>query len=104
MRLISKLRRLLFDPDTLSPPPGFAPGPTDVSLAGRGCVEITGCKGIELYEERRIRLRVKEGILSVSGSDLTLKTYHGKNIAVCGRIDAVCFEDPDAQNGGEADV
>ena len=92
MRYVDKLKALFFDPSFLSAPPGTALGPTDVTITGRGCVEIVGCKGIEAYEETRISLRVKEGVLSVCGEGLSLKTYRQNRIAVCGRIDLVRFD------------
>ena len=93
MRLTERLKKLLFDPAVLSPPPGGKGCPTDISLIGRGCVEVSGCKGIAAYGAQQISLFVKEGILSVHGSDLTLKTYRGGCIAVCGQIDSIDFSD-----------
>ena len=81
------------DPSGLTIPRAGFIGPTDITLSGRDCIEIVGCKGLTLYENCRISVAIKEGVLTVRGEDLSLKTYCGAQIAVCGRIAGVDFED-----------
>ncbi len=79
------------DPQKLTIPGGMPGGPTAISLEGQSYVEIDGCEGLTVYEEGEICMRVKEGILRITGKTLSLKIYYGKRIAICGCIETVEF-------------
>ena len=74
-------------------PEGTRGGPTEITLCGRRQIEIALCKGICAYGRDRISVYVKEGRLTVTGENLTLKTYRDRRIAVTGKIGQVLFED-----------
>ena len=97
--LLTGLKRWYVDPQSLTPPPGAGSGRTETVLSGRDLIEIDGCRGLEIYREDEIAVRIKEGILSVRGQNLELKIYRGSRIAVIGRIDAAIFSGG-KENGG----
>ncbi|MBP3321343.1 MAG: YabP/YqfC family sporulation protein [Clostridia bacterium] len=90
--VFKKLKKWYTDPQTLGLPAGEAGTPTEAILSGRDLVEISGCKGLTVYTEEQIAMRVKEGELSVYGEDLELKLYRGAHIAIMGRIDGIRLE------------
>ena len=91
--MLEKLKKQIFDPSSLCPPPGSRFGQTDISLCGRMLLEIDGCYGLTEYSACKISVRIKEGILSVLGKELSLKTYSGARIAVGGSSEEIRFEE-----------
>ena len=95
--LFRHLKRILTDPQALTPPAGTVLGGTEIVLCGRDFIEIEGCKGLTAYTEEKICMLVKEGVLCISGQQLSLKIYRGAHIAICGKITGVLFEDACAE-------
>lgn len=71
--MLEKLKKQIFDPSSLCPPPSSRFGQTDISLCGRMLLEIDGCYGLTEYSACKISVRIKEGILSILGKELSLK-------------------------------
>ena len=67
MRLRARLKKAFMNPSGFTLPQSGAIGPTDVTLSGRNSVEIVGCKALTAYEDCKISVAVKEGILTVYG-------------------------------------
>lgn len=99
MNLKDRIKARLIDPLRLSVPEGTAAGPTDLSLYGRGCVEIEGCVSITEYKEDAITVTVKEGPVSICGTGLCLRAYGKGRIAICGKIERIVLDGKEgAQN------
>ena len=89
--LLARFKKWYTDPQSLTPPAGGQNGRTEIVLEGRALVELDGCRGLTVYKEDEIAMRVKEGVLSVRGESLELKLYRGTRIAVMGKIDSLSF-------------
>ncbi len=98
--LFGLLKRWYVDPQSLTPPAGGCSGRTEILLSGRDLVELDGCKGLTVYKEDEISMKIREGVLSVCGKDLELKIYRGAHIAVMGKIERILFlEEPTGKGG-----
>ena len=91
--LFRHLKKMLTDPQSLTPPAGTVFSGTEIVLCGRDFIEIEGCRGLTAYTEEQICMLVKEGALCISGQQLSLKIYRDAHIAICGKITGVLFEE-----------
>ena len=87
---MSKRKRFL--PSSLGFPDTLIDG-TDINIISNKEVTLDGCKGILVYENDEIRLRLKKGVVCIHGEELTLKTFFGSYISVRGNILSVSFEE-----------
>lgn len=63
---------------------------------GRVCVLVEGQYGVVELEEERIRLRTRDGVLSVAGNTLCLKELSADAAMITGeRIDLAAYEKPE---------
>lgn len=68
---------------------------TNIALCGREFLELDGCMSLLVYLPEKISMRVKEGVLTVEGAQLSLKVYHGNHIAIVGKIRELNFQEED---------
>lgn len=64
-----------------------------VNLIGNIEVRIDNHKGIRQYEEERIIVNCREGVLVVEGKELTLKSISQDELCIAGAIEGVRFAD-----------
>ncbi len=77
---------------TLGLPPEMLPLSSAVTLTS-GCEAlVTGCRRIKEYDGGRVALSLCDCELTVTGEGLTMKTYFGNQILICGRITGVNYE------------
>lgn len=59
----------------------------------RSSAEITvcGCKKVLHYAPENVRLQLSDGIMEITGEDLTAATYFGQEIKLSGRIYGIRF-------------
>lgn len=65
----------------------------DIHIEGTHEVSVEGCCGILEYQRDRVVLRLKNRTVSVSGQDLTMRSFYGSHILIRGKICSVCFEE-----------
>lgn len=65
----------------------------DIHIEGTHVVSVEGCAGILEYERESVVLRLKHRTVRVSGKDLTMRSFFGSHIIICGTISSVCFEE-----------
>lgn len=66
---------------------------SEVSVVNKDEVTVEQCRGILLYENEEIRLKLPKFVLGVHGSALTLKSYYGTHVTIKGNIDSLVFDD-----------
>ena len=79
-----RLSRLLGIPSDAIGADGFM-----AEWRGRGSVTVRGCRKILSYEMTEIRLRTRDGDVTVTGNGLTCFSYFYGAIGIEGRIDSV---------------
>lgn len=62
-----------------------------VTFIGNLQVNIENHKGIIEYSDDNIRIKIKDGILKVSGMDLAIKTIVTEEIIISGKIASIDF-------------
>jgi len=62
-----------------------------VTFIGNLQVNIENHKGIVEYSDDNIRIKIKDGILKVSGMDLVIKTIVTEEIIISGKIASIDF-------------
>lgn len=81
--------QMVFSPegynDSLSLPPELG-GPSQIILTLGKTVFLSGCKGLVGYHPDHITLSMTDGIVTVYGKDLKLKTFSESQLAVIGNI------------------
>ena len=70
-------------------------GVSSVSLSRRGGALIGGCRSILGYSDSAVTLRLCDGILTVTGKHLTMRSYGGGDMTIDGMIDSVTFSEGD---------
>ena len=60
-----------------------------LTLIGNKQVYLENHKGIVEYEERRIRVRTKSGILVISGENLVIKNLYAAELYIEGDIESL---------------
>ncbi len=63
-----------------------------LSILGERELSLIPCRRVLLYEEDAIRIETVGCVVSVKGEGLSLKAYHGKEMRISGRLDAVSIE------------
>ena len=58
----------------------------------RSCTMIYGCLGVLEYAPETVKVAVRGGTVTVSGSSLTLECFLGKDMKIKGKIDHVGLE------------
>lgn len=71
--------------DGLQLPPGFG-GPSQIVLSGRKSVCLDGCNGLICYHPDHITLSLIDGIVTVYGKNLSMKTFSQNQLAISGDI------------------
>ena len=66
-------------------------GTTKITIEGNFKIFIESYKGLLEYEKDKIRIKTAEREISVSGSELEIKTLTDEDILIEGRIAGVCF-------------
>ena len=64
-----------------------------ISTDGRCRVILSGCRELLTYTENTVRMRCEQGILSVTGTGLSLRAFHGNRMLVEGKWTSVSWED-----------
>ncbi len=64
-----------------------------LELRGRSSLAVGGCRGIIEYSPSIIRLRLRDGKLTVTGESLTCDSYTGGEVLISGRVNIMEFED-----------
>ena len=62
-------------------------------IKGREEVEITGCRGILEYDEKKVVVKTCGDVFTVWGKGLILSDFHNDVLYVRGRIDGVCLSE-----------
>ena len=78
---------------TLDIQPDIFPGGTLVEIRGRNSLTVKGGGRITAYTQSEIRLRLKDGELSVKGRRLCCSAYHRGAVVIDGLVDSVSFEE-----------
>ena len=63
-----------------------------VTAIGRGEISIENYKNLIEFSEETIRIRTKDGALTVAGNRLTLKQITSENLVITGRIAGISYE------------
>jgi len=63
-----------------------------VTATGRGEVTIENYKNLLEFTDIRIRIRTKEGVLTIEGERLLLRHVTTENLLVTGRVTGILFE------------
>ena len=61
-------------------------------------ITVCGCKKVLHYAPDTVRLLLCDGMMEISGRDITATTYFGREIRLSGRIDAVRFPRNDGKS------
>ena len=69
-------------------------GATEVSVFGIAALVVSGHKGLVSISEEEIVVRLKEGVLKVTGCSLSVKKASPNEIFIIGRIGAVEYPAP----------
>ena len=69
-------------------PPGCG-GPCQIWITGKSMVSLDGCKGLLDYKEDHITLRACDGVYTIYGKKLSMKTFSSHHIAICGEIHGI---------------
>ena len=64
---------------------------SSVEAVGNREVSICGCEGLVSYADDEVILNLCDNMMSVRGEGLTLRSFSGGRIAVCGRIDCIRY-------------
>ena len=73
--------------------PDLLPGAGLIEIRGRNAMTVSGCGRILHYTPEEIRIRLKEGILSICGKRLSCTSYHAGAVGIDGYICRVSFEE-----------
>ena len=74
--------------DRMRLPPGCG-GPCQIVITGNQMVSLDGCRGLLDYAADHISLTLCDGIVTIYGNDLTMKTFCADHIAICGKITGI---------------
>lgn len=83
------LKRIFADTTDLST--AVFSGTSEITVIGAYETEIEGCRGILVYENDEIQLRLCDRNLCIKGSGLSMKSYFGTHISVRGAIESISF-------------
>jgi len=90
----ARVKKLLYDiAEMLQMPPSVFGGISSITVSGNREAEICGCEKLLLYSEECIRLKVRDGNISVNGSGLTMKSYYTDTVVIKGKIHSIELED-----------
>lgn len=64
-----------------------------IEMRGRNTLTVGGCRRILTYSKEEISLLTKDGVLSVTGRDLTCISYFATDVGIEGDIAALRFSD-----------
>lgn len=78
--------------DAFDLPPDIVLGLPKITLIGRIQLYIENHKGITLYEKEKIRIRVNDGDIVITGNDLNLRTVYNDDIFIEGVIASIDLE------------
>ena len=73
-------------------PVGYTGKNSQISILAHGRVGIDGCRSLLVYEDEKIVVRLCDCTMSITGDTLTLRTFFGNRMTVCGNIKSVAFE------------
>lgn len=74
-------------------PVGTFGGCSGVEVIGNREASICGCEGLVSYTDGEVILTLCDSTVSVRGEGLTLRSFSGGRISVCGRIDCIRYGD-----------
>lgn len=64
-----------------------------ITITGNRELFIENYKGIIEYEENRIRIKTKEGVVKLEGNNMSIKEITSDDIIIYGVIDSIQFLD-----------
>ena len=67
-------------------PPEVTRGQPRVVITGREDVLLEGHRGLFSYETGRIRVRTREGLLTVTGENMTIDYFGAEDLLIRGRV------------------
>ena len=73
-------------------PADMLPSASAVTLTSDCEALVTGCRRVREYGRGRVVMSLCDCELTVEGEDLTMKTFFGNQILICGRITGVNYE------------
>lgn len=77
--------------DALKLPPRLQPRVPLVELIGRSTLILTRHHGLTEYTTQTICARTSEGMLTVTGTGLSVTQMNAETLTVCGRISGVSY-------------
>jgi len=63
-----------------------------LTATGRGEVTIENYKNLLEFTDARIRIRTKEGTITIEGERLALRQVTSENLLIAGRVAGILFE------------
>ncbi len=64
-----------------------------ITLSDSGILHIDNCLNIKNCDENYIMLRVFNGHITVTGTELSLESYGGRGVKICGSIHSIATEE-----------
>ena len=74
--------------DRLTLPPGLG-GPSQIVVTIGKTVYLDGCKGLLDYEDDHVTLSLSDGVVTVYGQNLKMKTFSQNHLAIVGVVTGV---------------
>ena len=86
-----KRRRTRLISRILDTPPDVFTRTSAITLTSDCEALVTGCRRIKEYQNCRVTLALCDRAVTIEGEDLTMRTFFGNQIQICGRITGVTF-------------
>ena len=64
-----------------------------IEIKGDDAVVVNGCGGVLLYAPEMIRMRGRDGTVTVHGSSLEMESLIGDRVTIHGKIHSVCLHE-----------
>ncbi|MBQ8248966.1 MAG: YabP/YqfC family sporulation protein [Clostridia bacterium] len=64
---------------------------SSTEAVGNREVSLCGCERLVSYTDVRVILKLCDNTVSICGEGLTMRSFSGGRISVCGRIDSICY-------------
>jgi len=81
--------------ETLDIPVGTFGRISFIEAVGNRQLDISGCESLLAYTDERIVLELCDGVITVIGNGLELRSFSGGRVAVNGSISGINYGSPD---------
>ena len=72
---------------------GESVGGCKVTVYGRSGVIAEGHRGLYYYDDKAVKVRIKNGVLFIEGEGLNIRSANGQELAVIGHVSCVRMEE-----------